>query len=302
MTLTQLLASPQAVTVLVPLTVGLVLGLLFAWLLPRWTGLALIGGFFSAATLIESGLTPGFTGSVNKIMLLGIAATLLGALLDVRPELLAAGRIALVLPVAVPALLAGVAGLWLLWPLLDRLEGVAWLGVALTAMLYPAWLVGWVAALARAGALGEQRAIVLIAAVALTTGAAALLAASARIAQLSLALGVATLALLLVAIIRPGVRVSTIALLPASLLAALLGLAAAGFAWPPFGRIDWTVLMALAAMAPLATLALPHLRLASARGQVLITCLRAALWVLPAVALAVWLVVRSGAGGGSGYG
>jgi len=307
--LQQLLASPAGPTALVPFGLSLLVGLLLVWVVPRWTGLALACGFYAAAQLIESGLALGSGGAVNKLLLLGVLAALLGLALDLRPQRGRTSGVGVAL-LAIPlALLAAAAGVWVLWPVLGRFEGSQWLWVALGVALYPAWLVGWVCALSETDrANSHHRAVVLTTLLPLATGVCALLAASARIAQLSLALGLAMLALLLVTVLRPSGRLRLVALLPASLLAALLGLAAAGLGWPPFARMGSGVLLALAAMAPLAALLplpggqrvrpLP----AQSRWQVLAIRSLVLIWSLPALATALWLVASAAPAGGSGYG
>jgi hypothetical protein len=308
MSLQQLLSSPLGQTALVPFGLSLLIGLLLVWLIPRWTGLALACGFYGAAQLIESGLRLGTSAAVSKLLLIGLLAVLLGLLLDLRPQRGAASR-AGVAAIALPlALLAAAAGLWVLWPVLGRFAGSTWLWVALGIALYPAWLVGWVCALSVSGrAVSQHRAAVLATLLPLATGVCALLAASARIAQLSLALGLAMLALLLVTGLRPTGRLQLVALLPASLLAALLGLAAAGLAWPPFARMGPGVLLALAALAPLAALPFPGVSragppLAETRWQVLVIRLLVLAWSLPALAAALWLIASASPASGSGYG
>lgn len=279
--MTDLLASPAVQSGAVPFFVALIIALALRPLGWAWAGLSLAAGFYAAAHLIESGLDFSALNSTRKVLLLGLAAVIVGALVELLAD---RHRI----PVfAVLALLAGAGGLWVVAPVLGRQDGMAWAMLATGAFVYPAWHAAWSAEL-RDDTLRYATAGWVLA---LATAACAIMAASARLGQLSIALGAAAGAFCLAVVLVKGVRGGALFALPAALLGALLGLVAAVFA-----RLPWYGLAVLALVPVLARLPLPAHWPRPIRAIVL------ALYTIPAAALAVWLVWQQSSAAGSGYG
>ena len=206
----------------------------------QWHALA-----FSAALLIAvyfiNGLQFTPLTSTRKIIIVALAATLLGLLRDMWPR-----------PQWGFAILVAVAGaaamLWIAWPVLTRLQGAAWWQAALPPAIYGAWLC-----LASEG-LRNRNLPASAAALALSLGTAlsALLGASALLGQLGGAAAAASGAWFLHAWLgRPAAAGSTF-LLPLMALNAGLACAASIYA-----SLPWQA-PALLALAPLlARLPLP---------------------------------------------
>jgi len=268
-----LLTHPALQSGLLPL---LGAALLIALLRPlgwQWNALAFIGALLLAVHLI-TGLQFSPLTSTRKIIALTVAAAALGLLRDAWPR-----STALVKAMVTTA--GAAAMLWIIWPLLGRLQGTAWWLSALPAAIYGAWLC-----LASEG-LRTRPPAAIACALALGTGTAvsALLGASALLGQLGGAAAAAAGAWFLYQWAgRPAATGSTF-LLPVMILAAGLGCAAVAYA-----RLPWQAPALLALTPLLARLPLP-LALGS-RSRLLATT---ALAFVPALA-AVWLAWRTAGG------
>lgn len=265
----QLLARPEVQSGVIPFVVALIVALLLRPLGWRWAGLALASGFYAATYAIESGFGLALRSSTDKLLVAGLGAVVLGLLVDTLP-----GERRRWLAV-VPGVLAGGVGLWLVEPLLGRQEGIDLLLLATGAFAYPAWHAGWSEELRDDPLRGATAAWVL----ALATAACAILGASARLGQLAIALGAAAGAVWLVIVILGRIRAASLFNLPAALLGATLGLAAASYA-----RLPWQGLAVLALVPVLARLPVPEHWPRWVRGPLL------ALYTVPIAAVAVWLV------------
>jgi len=168
--------------------------------------------------------------SVRKILALGFVAVGLGLILDIYPW----GRRWL------PALLFGLtatAVLWVIWPALQRREGVDMWLLGIGSVVYCGWCVAGMESL-RSKPVPAVSAVV---ALGFGTGTVTLLGASALLGQLSLALGAAASALsLLVTFIRK-TTVGSTALLPAGVLLGLIGIGGHVYA-----KVPWYTLAILA--------------------------------------------------------
>jgi hypothetical protein len=233
-----LLANPVFQSAVAPLLVSLGLAMALWRAEARWQGLAIAGGFLAALWLI-TGLSVTPLTSTRKIVL----ASLVLPLLALTLELLAALKPKLRL--AILAVLADTVLIWVLWPVLRRMEwGPAVLETAALG-LYVAWLIVATGLLAaRTERLGSAAL-----ALAIGTGGSAFIAASALYAQLGFALAAATGGLLLRWLIWP----NQVGLGLAAAMAAAVPLALLGAAGTVYTQLPWTVLCCLA-LIPLAAL------------------------------------------------
>jgi hypothetical protein len=270
-----LLSSPFVQASAAPFLAGLIVaGALFA---------ARLGGFAAAAGfLVTAYLSGNFAFSpltaTRKIVLLGMAVPLLGALADLAFKPTRATGIVL-------GVLFGAASLWVFWSVLSQrsLADGALLGAGVA--LFVAWLVAFTVSLhadsVRAGAAGL--------ALGLGAGFAALLGASALLGILGMALGAACGAFLLLVMVL-GKRVAAGATLTLT-VSVVAGLLAAGALL--LAQLGWLSLAALA-LVPLAVrLPLPE------RQHVAVQAVVASLYAFAAAAAAwalAWLASRGSPG------
>jgi hypothetical protein len=272
--LQDLLALPQVQSAALPLLVALITAVLLRPLGWFWSGLALAVAFFLSAALIE-GLQFNPLTSTRKLILIGLLAVFAGILIDaLRPARTGV--------ISILAVLAATAGIWLIWPVLQRLEGHAlWLMAAAT-VLYMGWLGGWAGYLYGTTLRAASTAWML----ALATGITALLGASAKLGQLGVALAVAAAAFCLLHVISEKFRGGALYCVPALVIAGLLGVSAVVYA-----RVSWYSLIALAVMPALAGL----IRLNPQRSRFLQAVVLTAVLLPPAV-IAIVITRQLGAG------
>lgn len=220
--MTALLANPLVQSALLPFMLTLVLAFALRSLVPRWWGLALPMSFYPAALLI-AGVDLWPLTSTRKILVLGVVAVIVALILSWRPI---EGRPRIVLL----AVVISSATCWVLWPLLMRTEGMvlfSLVGASLVFMLYSVLLSDLQRADVPVQLLSASLYSVGIAVAAMTGG-------SALLGQLAGALAAVTGGLLVVVLLANKVTIRDILLLPASLMAGLLGLTAvvyASLAW-----------------------------------------------------------------------
>lgn len=253
----------------IPFTLALIAALALRRTGAPWAGLGFALGVGATAYLIAGFQFMPWT-STRKILAAAAGAVMAGLLLD---TLLRARRIRLWLP----AVAAAAAALWVIWPVILRSEGAGLAWVVLPAIAYAAWLT--------AGAeLLEPRPVpAVVAALMLAVGTAvsALLGASALMAQLGGAVAAAAGAYVLVFLWRGEFAPGRTLLLPATLLCALLGLAAVHYA-----RLPWYGLAPLALIPLLARLPLP-----AGRGRIS-PVLLASLYTLPPAVAAIVITYK----------
>jgi hypothetical protein len=233
-----LLSHPAVQAAVVPLIVGLAIAGL---LLPlRLSGLAAVAGFVAAVVLVGNFSFSTLTAT-RKLVLLAVAASLLGALADFafKPTRLAG---------VVLGALFGAAALWVFWAVLAQralAEGLP-VGAAVAALVL--WTVAAMLPLqadpVRAGAAG----------VGLGTGAGvgAVLGASALIGQYGIALGAASGGFVLLVMVLGGrVRAGASLTLTVSVGASLLACAAVLLAQLPWAAAALLGLVPLAVRLPL---------------------------------------------------
>ena len=207
------LSHPAVQGGVAPFVVGLVVMLLLQSV--RLGGLAVVAAFATVVYFV-AGFTFSPLTATRKIVLLGLAAPVLGILIDFGFKTTRVSAVVL-------AIAAGAATLWVFWPVLSQKETAQlWLlgGVAVVAV---AFMVGFGQAVladhgVRAGAAGLGAG--------LGVGIAAILAASATYGLYGIALGAGSGAFLLVQMLRGKTsQAGATFTLPAMLLA---GLVAAG--------------------------------------------------------------------------
>jgi len=216
--------------------------LVAALLLRRWgaagSSLAVLGGWALAVQLAVGWRLLPLSAS-RKLLLLALAAVVLGWLLERRPALLR------LRPLAALSLALGVgSALWLLWPLVAR--GAVEPAAVAAAAAWTAWLMGSLLAL---GGREPTAGLAALAALAGGVGGAALLGASALLGQLALAAAAAAGGALLAALAGRAAAPGPLGLLPLTLAAALAGVAGVAYA-----RLPWEALLPLAALPALAGL------------------------------------------------
>ena len=208
-TLQELLRNPVVQSSAVPFLAALVAAALLYQV--RLEGLAAIAGFLAAVALIGNFALEPLTAT-RKIVIVGTAAALLGAMIDLafKPTRFGGSLLGLIF---------GVAALWVFSTVLRQKLPVEAVLIGAGVVALTVWLVAASVALqhdpARAGANGLM--------LGLGTGTSAVLGASALIGQYGLALGAACGAfLVLLWILGPRVGAGHALSLTSSVLAALL--------------------------------------------------------------------------------
>jgi hypothetical protein len=237
----ELLSQPAVQSSLVPFVTALIASIPFVVTGRRWSGLVVAVGFYVAVYFITSFEFFPLT-STRKLLLCGLVSIVPAMLLDGRRD---NGRY------VSPAIfiLAGAALLWVVWPLVQQAETV------MVAVLLAGGGVLYVGGVTVATtALREQpyHAGAALLSLAMGTGAAAVMGASALLGQLALALGSACGAWLLLAVVRPQWVAGFSLTLPAAFLAALIG-----YSGVVYASLPWYVLIPLA-LIPILVYAVPQ--------------------------------------------
>lgn len=267
----QLLRDPIVQSSAVPFLAGLIVA---AALFPvRLAGLAAAAGFLATVWMVGNfGFSP--LTAVRKIVVLAMAAPLLGALADLafKPTRATA-------PVLGALFAAG--AIWVFWSVLEQKSASNLAPIAAGLLAFVTWTVGFTVSLqqepVRAGAAGL--------ALGLGAGVGAVLGASALLGQYGMALGAACGAfLLLVMILGKRVVAGVTFTLTVSVAAALVGAGALLLA-----QLPWTSLAALAFVPVLVRLPLPER--SPAWVQAIVASIYASVAAVAACALA-WLASR----------
>jgi hypothetical protein len=235
----EMLVNPAFQSGIIPFVAALIAGLILNRLGWYWSGLALMAGFVATVYLTVGFQFQPWT-STRKILVLGFAAAGLGVFLDFYPW---SRR-------WFAALLFGLgaaAVLWVIWPVLQRREGLdGWL-LGVSCVLYSGWCVAGMEFL-RSKPAHAAGAII---ALGFGTGAVTLLGASALLGQLGLALGAAAGALGLLVSFARKVEVGSTALLPAGVLLGLIGISGHVYAKVPWYSLAMLALVPVCARVPL---------------------------------------------------
>lgn len=231
----QLLAHPAVQSAVAPLIVSLALAVALWRASARWQGLVILAGFMTTVFLV-TGLTLMPLTSTRKIILVSMALPLL-ALLSEFIKVRSVARVSLL------AILTAAALLWVIWPVLLRMEVGAALPLAAGLMAYVAWttvmFIAWEGSPERTGSAALALAI--------GTGGAAIIGASALYGQLGFAVAAAMGGLLLRWMLSPGRNGFGLA----TAVAVAVPLALLGAAATVYAKLPWTTLFFLA-LVPLA--------------------------------------------------
>jgi hypothetical protein len=218
-----LLANPAFQSAVAPLLCSFILALLLRKAGVAWQGLAIVAGLLTTI-LLTTGLSFSPLTSTRKIILCSLVLPFAALLVE------RVSRHRLVVAITLGVLLA-LAALWVVWPAMARQEGMEfWLTGARVALYAAAIGAGlmWVGNGIQAREGGSVLAL------AIGTGAAAMLAASALYAQLAFAVAAAMGGLLLVTLLGRGeAGLGRLSLFAAALPLGLLGSAATVYAQLP---------------------------------------------------------------------
>ena len=220
--MTELLANPAFQSGVLPFVVGLIIWLVMLRAAPAWAGIAIIVGFLATAELItDIRFSP--LSSTRKIMLIALLAVPFAALRDILPV-----KDKHIHGLFFP--LAGGLALWVLWPALQRMQGVTLAFTILTAFMY----AGWMLATADRMRKNTSQSLSYMIALGVGTGGVAIMGATALLGQLAMALGMAAAGGFLVYLITAQGRAGAVALYPAVLASSLLAINAVVYASLPW--------------------------------------------------------------------
>jgi hypothetical protein len=254
---------------LIPFAAALIAALVLRRAGAPWAGLGFALAFGCAAYLIAGFQLLPLT-STRKMLLAAAGAVLVAVALE---TLVRDRRLRLWLPATASA----AAILWLIWPVAARSEGADLARAVLPALAYAAWLTAGLETLESR----PVKATVAVLMLAVGTGISALLGASALMGQLGGAVAAAVGAYVLVILWRGEFAPGRTLTLPATLLCAMLGVAAVHYA-----SLPWYSLAPLALIPLLARLPLP-----AGRNRFAPVAL-AVLYMLPAPAAAIIITWR----------
>lgn len=272
-----LLTHPAFQAAVAPFLVTLVLAFFLRRWGSVWQGLALIAGLLVTVWL-TTGLSFQPLTSTRKVILCSLGLPFLALLLGFLNR-----RATQILPGLLAALLLAVAAIWMAWPVLSRQHGWALWAMAGQVAVYAAVVGGALLSLTggrvlaneagrsdaslTAGARFAQQGGAILA-LAIGTGAAAIIGASALYGQLAFAVAASTGALLLAALLfwqwkreESLVTLQPMALLAAAVPLGLLGAAASIYAKLPAIALLFLACAPLVVRIPLVSAANPWLRL-----------------------------------------
>ena len=270
-----LVNSPEMQTAVVPFAIALIVGLLLWRRYPDRVCAGVIPGFVFSALLINGfNLTP-LTGT-RKIILVAVLAYCVSLLFELFNKQSATFKKSVYL-------LAMLAALWVVWPLLGRVDNLVSGLIIAAGLLYVVLQVYYFQQFDN----NRSKVIAGILSLGIATGASAILAASALYGQLSLAIVNAVVAIL-VLLIHSQFKTVSLLSYPASLLLGLLGLATMVFAELPWYTLAILVFIPVVVQTEFAN------RLIKNKSVFLATIILFFVAMLPAVVavLSVWLTVE----------
>ena len=235
----ELLQYPEVQSGVVPFFVSIIVAFVFRSQKPAWACAGVVLAFISTALLLN-----GFTflplSGTRKIILVGMLVLIMAGFFEAY---LANWRYRLVVLVVISGLLF----LWIVWPVLLRMEGsVKWL-IAAGGVSYVIWHTVWLDSI-RKNAMQSTASVL---ALGLGTGGVAIFGASALYGQLSISIGAAAGALLFFVAFSE-LKTNTLLTYPAGLLTSLLGMATLVFA-----DLPWYALVLLAPIPLIARIPVP---------------------------------------------
>ena len=238
---------PQVQSGVIPFVVSLVVYLLLVKRWPEWSALGALAGFyFGAASMGVLDLAP--TRSANKIFLVGLGFVILGIVFDaVAANASNSERKHRFTVLALVVLMLSAVG-WLIFKPVSRQDGFEIvLSLGLSA-IWTAWVAGWILSLKSQ----PIRAYVVTTFLALAIGICTAIGASVLLGQLSIGLGVACGAILLVACFSNVTKVAYKYLAPVIILCVCIGVAGVIYA-----KVSWLTLLILAIIPLVARLPIP---------------------------------------------
>ena len=234
-----LLQYPEVQSGVIPFIVSLIVAFIFRSKKPVWACAGVVLAFISTALLLN-----GFTflplSGTRKIILAGMLVFIMAGFFEAY---LANWRYRL----ATLLVISGLLFLWVVWPVLLRMEGAEkWL-IAAGGVSYIIWHTLWLDSI-RTNALQSTASVL---ALGLGTGGVAIFGASALYGQLSISMGAAAGALLFFVAFSE-LKTNALLTYPAGVLTSLLGMATLVFA-----DLPWYALVLLAPIPLLARVPVP---------------------------------------------
>ncbi len=230
-----------------------VIAIISAWLLRHlgwfWAGLGFAIAYYCSVYLVMgTQLTP--ITSTKKIVLLGLAAVLVGLILDyLKPQPF--------IKLLIMALGAIVASVWLVWPVAMRQSGLELYQLLALPALYVIWLSFFLTSIKETSAEDDATVSCLLG---ITTGVTAILAASVLLGQLGIAVGAAAGAYILLSFSKKPLQLGLNFTYPVAILCGLIGIAAVIYAKLPWCSLIPIALMPLVSYIPAGMAAHPFKR------------------------------------------
>lgn len=219
----QLLTNPAFQSSIIPFTAALVSLLILRPAGGYWSGLALLVGFYAAVHFIVGLQFLPFISHTRKIFALGIAAAVIGMIIDFFP-------VPRKYHLGILAVASISAVLWIIWPNLMRKEGFDMVIFVILAPLYVTWLV----ITSENKRLVQPGLLAVLFSLAVGTSISALLGATALHGQLAGAIAAASGAFVLLGLLNQNTTLGTSFTFPLSLLLGLIGTAAVIYASLPW--------------------------------------------------------------------
>lgn len=232
--MTNLLDFPEVQSAVLPFIIALLIGAASARFGLAKCGIGMIAGFI-VTVLFVNGISLQPLTAARKIILLGIAAAIIGAVADHR-DARWSGR-----PLNF-ALLSVLASTWVLGLALSRKSGLEMLAAGVGITLYTGWITYWLDRLHD----NELRATSITVGLGVGTGFAAIIGSSALFGQLAISISASGGAVMLLGLLLKNNKPGSVFTLPAGVLLGIIGCTTVAFA-----ELPWTVLVVLA-LIPLA--------------------------------------------------
>ncbi len=237
--MTNILNFPEIQSVVLPLLAAVLIGAGAERLGRLNHGIGMLAGFI-VTVLFVNGVELLPLTAARKIIVLGIAAAIIGAIADQR------GTRWLRRPLHFVTL-SVLASAWVLGAALLRKSGLAMLAAGVGIVLYTAWLTYWLDRVRH----DELRATAATVSLGMGTGLAAIVGSSALFGQLAISIGAASGGVMLLALLQKQNKTGSVLTLPAGVLLGLIGCTTVAFA-----ELPWTVLVGLG-LIPLAAQFMP---------------------------------------------
>ena len=226
--MTNIFDFPEVQSFVLPLLAALLIGAVANRFALANHGIGMIAGFI-VTVLFVNGVELQPLTAVRKIIVLGIAAAMIGAVVDHRDARWAGGPLYF-------ASLSVLASAWVLGIVLLRKSGLDMLMAGAGIAVYTAWITYWLDRLQE----DELRAVSATVSLGLGTGLAAIIGSSALFGQLAIAISASAGGVLILALLQKKTAAGSVLTLPASILLGLIGCTVVAFA-----DLPWMVLIVL---------------------------------------------------------